>query len=155
VNAQGPRAIRELLVHAVPDLRDRLDEARIRRAWPTVVGPDVARRSRPQGLTQGCLHVVVDNSPWLQELTLRAGDLTARVAAQFPVVRALRFSLGRVEDDAATTASPARPIARALDAEDLRSIEAAVAPIRDPDVRAAARRLLGTARRFGPQRGAV
>jgi hypothetical protein len=141
-------------VSAVPALRDRLDEVRVRGTWRTLVGPDAARRSCPHALTGGCLHVVVDNSPWLQELTLRSGELTARIHAQFDSIRALRFTLGRVEDRAAdASASPARGASRPLSPDDVGEIEAAVAPIRDPEARAVARRLLGRARRSDPQRG--
>jgi len=51
--------------------------------------------------------------------------------------------------------TPAVPRARALTPDDVREIDETVAPIPDPDVRAAARRLLGTARRFATPRGAV
>jgi hypothetical protein len=141
-------------VSAVPALRDRLDEVRLRGTWRTLVGPDAARRSRPHALTNGCLHVVVDNSPWLQELTLRSGELTARISAQFGSIQALRFTLGRIEDHPSdASASPARRASRPLSPDDVGEIEAAVAVIRDPEVRAAARRLLGRARRADPQRG--
>src|SRR3989442_10264118 len=73
-----PRNIADVLASAVPQIADRLPEYRIRKAWSVLVGPDVARRTRPQSLANGCLHVVVDNSPWLHELTLRAAELTAR-----------------------------------------------------------------------------
>ena len=137
---QRPRAVGELLVSAVPELRDRLIEDRVRRAWSVLVGPDVARRAQPHALTNGCLHVVVDNSPWLQELTLRADELTRRIAAQFGAIRALRFTLGRIEDRPSepTAASGGRP-SHPLSADDVREIDDTVAPIRDPEVRAAAR----------------
>ena len=153
---QGPRAVGDLLVSAVPALRDRLAEVRLRGAWNALVGPDAARRSRPHALTNGCLHVVVDNSPWLQELTLRTGELTTRIAAQFDTIRALRFTLGRVEDRPSDAASPPPSrSSRPLSPDDVREIDATVAPIRDPEVTDAARRLLGSARRSGPQRGAL
>lgn len=140
---------------AVPALQERLVEVRIRGAWNALVGPDAARRSRPLHLANGCLHVVVDNSPWLQELTLRSQELTARIAARFGAVQALRFTLGRVEDGAAPSASPSRSRpARALTTDDLHEIDVTVAPIRDPEAKAAARRLLGAAWRSGSQRGA-
>ena len=133
---------------AVPALRDRLDEVRLRGAWNALVGPDAARRSRPQALTNGCLHVVVDNSPWLQELTLRSGELTSRIAAQFHTIRALRFTLGRVDERPAAASPPAGDRStRELTPDDVSEIEASVAPIRDPEARAAARRLMGPARR--------
>ena len=152
---QGPRAVGDLLVSAVPALRDRLDEARLRSAWNALVGPDAARRSRPHALTNGCLHVVVDNSPWLQELTLRSGELTSRIAAQFAAIRTLRFTLGRIEEHPSDAAAPSTALAtRRLSPDDLREIDDTVAPIRDPEVRAAARRLMGSARRSERPRGA-
>ena len=151
---QGPRAVGDLLVSAVPALRDRLDEVRLRGAWNALVGADAARRSRPHALTNGCLHVVVDNSPWLQELTLRSGELTRRIAAQFATIRALRFTLGRIEDRPSDAPAPSAISSRRLSADDVREIEATIAPIRDPEVRAAARRLMGSARRSERPRGA-
>ena len=139
---------------AVPALRDRLDEARLRSAWNVLVGPDAARRSRPHALTNGCLHVVVDNSPWLQELTLRSGELTRRIAARFATIRALRFTLGRIDDHPSDTPASAAVLStRRLSPDDVREIDATVASIRDPEVRAAARRLMGSARRSERPRG--
>src|SRR5207247_1671912 len=93
----APRAVADLLVTAVPELRDRLAEHHVRRAWTALVGTDVARRAQPKGLVDGCLTVVVDNSPWLHELTLRVEELTARLHERFAAVRALRFTLGSLE----------------------------------------------------------
>src|SRR2546427_12310599 len=93
----APRAVADLLVTAVPELRERLAEHHVRRVWSTLVGADVARRAKPQGLVEGCLTAIVDNSPWLHQLTLRADELTARLRARFPAVRALRVPLGTLE----------------------------------------------------------
>lgn len=134
----------------MPGLRDRLDEVRIRSAWNGLVGDDAARRARPSGLTNGCLHVVVDNSPWLQELTLRSGELTRRITARFDTIRTLRFTLGQLDPSSEAGAPAEGRGSRTLTADDVREIDETVAPIRDPDVRAAARRLLGTARRSAP-----
>ena len=152
----GPRAVGDLLVSAVPALRDRLVEVELRAAWTTLVGADAARRSHPLGLVNGCLHVAVDNSPWLQELTLRSEELRRRIAARFSAVRTLRLTLGRAEP-ALHRAQPAAVAARppALTPHEIGEIDAAVASIRDPDARAAARRLLGTAKRSNLQRGVV
>src|SRR2546425_11516454 len=91
MNIRPPRAVADLLLTAVPDLRDRLLEYRIRRAWPEVVGPDAARRAQPRTFADGCLTVAVDNSPWLHELTLRGEELTRRLSERFNAVRSLRF----------------------------------------------------------------
>ena len=153
-----PRAVGALLTLAVPPLTGRLVELRIRSAWASIVGRDAARRTRPDGLSGGTLRVVVDNSPWLQELTLRASTLTADVRARFPQVHALRFVLGTIEREPTHAAvKPRRPMA--LTESDRAEIAAATEAISDVDVARAAERLLTTARRYprtpaGP-RGAV
>lgn len=140
-----PRAVGELLVGALPQLADRLLVQRMRRRWATLVGADVARRTRPEALVNGSLTVVVDNSPWLHELTLRAAELTERLRAEFPSVQTLRFSLGAAAtEDAASEARPAPHRPRLTD-DDSRAIDAAAAAIPDPTLAASARRLLARA----------
>ena len=143
----APRAVSDLLSSALPQIADRLTEFKLRQAWASVVGRDVARRSRPDGLTAGTLRIVVDNSPWLHELTLRQAEITEKIHARFGEVRALRFTLGNLasERDADAEAAP-RPVP--LTAADRADIEQAVAVIGDADVAEGARRLLTTARRF-------
>ena len=107
----------------------------------------MARRSRPDGVTGGTLRVVVDNSPWLHELTLREAELTAKVRERFPEIRALRFALGTLESEPAALRASA-PRAVPLTPSDHADIEAAAGAIRDESVADAARRLITTARRF-------
>ena len=149
MNRSAPRAVGDLLLNAVPQLEDRLLVARLQRTWGMLVGPEVARRARPQALSNGCLHIVVDNSPWLHELTLRGPKLTERLHAEVPAVHSLRFSLGAapVED----APPPARPAPRGprLTEDDTRAIDAAAAAISDPALAHSARRLL--ARAWGDQ----
>lgn len=130
---------------ALPQLEDRLLVQRMRRVWGTLVGPDVARRTQPQALINGSLTIVVDNSPWLHELTLRAAELTERLRAHFPAVQTLRFSLGAAATEA--TVQEARPAPRRprLTDDDSRAIDAAAAAISDPTLAASARRLLARA----------
>src|SRR5947208_309375 len=109
MNPRAPRAISELIVNALPELRERLVEEGIRRSWPAVVGAEGARRSRPQRLTNRLLEVAVDNSPWLHELTLRAPDLTTRLRAQFAAITSLRFVLPPVGLPAAGGGPEVRP----------------------------------------------
>ena len=137
-----PRVVGELLVSAVPQLEDRLQVERLRRSWSALIGPDAARRSQPQALVNGCLHVVVDNSPWLSELTLLAPELTARLAAECPAVRSLRFSLGGAAAEERPPAARPAPPTRRLNDDDRRAIDAAAAAISDPALAATARRLL-------------
>lgn len=127
---------------AVPELRDRLLEERIRREWPETVGQDAARRTRPKRLVNGCLEVVVDNSPWLQELTLRSAEVTRRLAGRVAGVREVRFVLGALPArPPAPTPAAERPTRELAEAE-VRAIDDAVAGITEPAARAVARRLL-------------
>src|SRR2546425_3964079 len=86
MSPRAPRAISELIVGALPGLRERFVEDGIRRCWAAVVGADVARRARPQRLAHGVLEIAVDNSPRPHELTLRAPDLTVKLRAPFSAV---------------------------------------------------------------------
>jgi hypothetical protein len=148
MNTGTPRVVADVLVSALPQLSDRLAGYRIRKAWTTLVGADVARRTRPQSLSNGCLHVVVDNSPWLHELTLRTGELAVRLGAQIPAVRSLRFTLGTLETDPRLRPERHERRAVALTDVDRRDIDEAASAISDPALADVARRLLTTARRF-------
>lgn len=148
MTASAPRAIADVLLSALPQLSERLAEHRLRRDWAAVAGPEIARRARPGGLRAGVLTLVVDNSPWLHELTLRSAELTARLAARVPGLRALRLQLGPLEGGLDEAEATPRPTPLALSAADRADIDAAAAAITDATVAAAARRLLTTARRF-------
>jgi|SRR5882762_5765355 hypothetical protein len=150
----APRAVADLLATAVPGLRDRLLELEVRRAWASVVGAELARRARPRSLAAGCLTVVADNSPWLQELTLRSGELTERLRRRFPQIQSLRFVLGALEALEAAPRERPRP-AVPLDTAARRAIDEAASAIHDETLSAAARRLLTKAWRFPRGRGAV
>ncbi|MGH7279830.1 MAG: DciA family protein [Candidatus Rokuibacteriota bacterium] len=149
---KGPRAVADLLVSAMPLLSDRLTELDVRARWAALVGPHAARRARPERLEAGCLTVIVDNSPWLHELTLRADELTARLATELSQVRSLRFRLGSVGPVERPTPSPRRR-GRSLTADEMRSIDEATSAIPDPTLAAAARRLMTKAQQFPAERG--
>jgi predicted nucleic acid-binding Zn ribbon protein len=149
---QAPRRVADLVASALPQLTGRLLEGRIRRQWLPLVGPEMARRTQPGRLENGCLTITVDNSPWMQELSLRQPDLTARLAKQVPEVRSLRFAMGTVTREVLAP-RVSRPRTDALGTHDLREIDEAVSSIGDSDVASAARRLLTTARRFSRSRG--
>jgi hypothetical protein len=130
----------------VPELADRLAEMRLRRSWEAVVGPEVARRTRPGSLAEGCLTVVVDNSPWLHELNLRQPELLARIRARCAGVRVLRLTVGSLGLDPEDTPRPEPRPLPALGEQDRREIEEATATISDAALAAAAQRLLARAR---------
>lgn len=141
-----PRAIGDLLIDAVPQLADRLGELRLHRSWETVVGSDVARRTRPGSLVEGCLTVVVDNSPWLHELNLRQPELLARIHARCASVRVLRLTVGPLGIDRQAAVTVERRPVPTLSEQDRREIEEATATISDAALAATAQRLLARAR---------
>jgi hypothetical protein len=142
-----PRAIGDLLADAVPQLADRLAELRLRRSWEAVVGSDIARRARPGSLAEGCLTVVVDNSPWLHELNLRQPELLARIRARCASVRVLRLTVGSLGADPEAAPIPEPPpVPAVLSERDRREIDEATATISDAALAATAQRLLARAR---------
>ena len=106
---RNPVRVGNLLTAAVPALAERMLEEAIRREWAQTAGPEAARRSRPGALRQGTLEVSVDNSPWLQELTLRSAAIVAALRKRHgSAVIGVRFALGSGRGDADVAARPAR-----------------------------------------------
>lgn len=106
-----PTPVGQLLTTVLPPLAERLLARAVQRDWPSLVGPQISRRSQPADLRDRILTVVVDNSPWLQELTLREAELLARVQGRYgsESIKALRFTLGTPEDALSGQAPGARP----------------------------------------------
>jgi len=140
----SPVRVRDVLVAALPELRDRLLEETIRNDWGRLAGPELGRRSRPGRLKAGVLDVTVDNSAWLHEMTLRSGELLAALQTRFgSVVASLRFALGVVPArvDPPTARPRPEPPTR-LSHEETRVVEAMVASLPDPALAGSLRRLL-------------
>jgi hypothetical protein len=139
-----PVRVRDLLVAALPELRDHMLEETIRRNWQGVVGPEFSRRSWPGRLRMGVLEVNVDNSPCLYEMTLRSAALLANLQARFgPAVTSLRLGLGSVRADAEPVTAPRRSRSTPrLAPEDISSIDALAASLADPALADSFRRLL-------------
>ena len=141
----SPVRVGDVLVAALPELRDHMLEETIRKDWGRVVGPEFSRGSRPTGLRLGVLDVTADNSPWLHELTLRSSELLPRLQAWYgsSAVTSLRFTLGTVATGSGPVARARRPEPPArLGPQDARMVEAMVAPVADPALAASLRRLL-------------
>lgn len=140
---ESPVRVSNLLVAAVPGLRERLIEQSLRANWARIVGREWSLRSRPAGLKSGTLDIVVDNSPLLHEMKLRSSELLAAVQAVRPgSVSALRLHLGPRPADRAP-GSPARsPSPPPLAADELTWIDSAVASVSDATLESSLRRLL-------------
>ena len=63
-------------------------------AWPTLVGPRVALRTRAVAFRDGTLHVEVEGSAWMQELGYLKRELVQRINRELggEHVRDVRFS---------------------------------------------------------------
>ncbi len=144
---RSPVRVGNLLTAAVPALAERMLEETIRREWPQTVGAEAARRTRPGALRQGTLEVSVDNSPWLQELTMRCAAIAAALRKRHgSAVTGVRFALGSSHGDAGVAALPARERIsdprRRLSAEEARLVDAAAARLPDPALASSLKRLL-------------
>lgn len=144
---RNPVRVGNLLTAAVPALAERMLEEAIRRDWAQTAGPEAARRSRPGALRQGTVEVSVDNSPWLQELTLRsAAIVTALRKRHGSAVIGVRFALGNGRGEADASAKPARAGTetprRRLTVEEARLVDAATGQLPDPVLASSLKRLL-------------
>lgn len=144
---RSPVRVGSLLTSAVPALAERILEEAVRKEWTQTVGPEAARRSRPAALRQGMLEVSVDNSPWLQELTLRSAAIAAALRKRHgPAVTGVRFALSTGQRDEGAARGPARERAQAprrrLNAEEMLLVDAAAGRIPDPELASSLRRLL-------------
>jgi len=143
--SSSPHRVADLLAAAVPGLSERLLEVTIRREWSQVVPASLARRSEPGELVRGALEVRVDNSPWLQELSMRSSELLALLTARYgPAIRSVRVALGprRADSPAPAAAAPRRAAPPRLAAHEMRELNALAATLPDPAIARALRRLL-------------
>ena len=78
-------------------LKPALQGWRAVEAWPTVVGPRLAARTRAVAFRDGTLHVEVDGSAWLHEIGFLKRDLLRRLHEVLGAdeVKDLRFMTAR------------------------------------------------------------
>lgn len=77
----------------------QLRAARLHEAWPDIVGPQLAERSRPGRLQGGVLQVVVEAPRWATQLQYMTEQLAGRVVAETGItVRQVRVVVGDVDD---------------------------------------------------------
>lgn len=143
-DAPTPTPVGTLLTAALPPLADRLLALAVRRDWPSLVGPQIARRAQPGGIAGGTLAVVVDNSPWLQELRLREAELLSRLQDRYGAqsIKALRFTLGTPSPEARPAGHSEPPGDEALSDNEAAWVARATAAVPDPALADTLRRLL-------------
>jgi hypothetical protein len=118
-------------------------EETIRKGWADIVGPEIAHRSRPGELRAGALTVLVDNSPWLQEIMLRSSEILAGIKARHgSAVTSVRCALGTLPAPRQAVTHHRAPLADPLSAEEERAVDTVIAPVTDPVLAASLRRLV-------------
>lgn len=66
-----------------------MELAALQKAWPAMVGEQVAGHCRPVLLRDGCLTVSTDHPAWASELRLLQGEVLERTRAVAPSVQRL------------------------------------------------------------------
>ena len=80
-------------------------------AWASIVGPAIARQTRPVQVVRETLVVVTRSSAWSQQLSLLADDVLRglRAIAEASGIERLRFRVGRLSAPARTRGAAPRP----------------------------------------------
>ncbi len=87
-------------------------------AWAAIVGPEVARNSRPHSISRGALVILTRSSAWSQQLSFLSEQILGAIASRRPGagVERLAFRVGRILERPTRAVRPQsglRPTARA------------------------------------------
>jgi len=110
-------------------------------AWPSAVGPAVARAAWPQRIARdGTLHVTTVSSTWAFELGRLEGEIRAKLAAVLEdAPQSLRFAHGPVPSPPADTLE-APFVTRQPSPEELATAEELTGAMTSPELRVRVRR---------------
>ncbi len=79
-------------------LKTRLDQASVVDAWPDLVGPQIARVTQAEGVSEdGILFVRVTTAPWMQELQLMSPDILRRLGERAKKIRRIVWRVGEID----------------------------------------------------------
>jgi predicted nucleic acid-binding Zn ribbon protein len=139
-------------LHLLPDVLARLLKAhgmaihmlefRLQQHWPEIVGDHIARHTWPESIRHRKLHLVAENSVWLQQLLFLKPELLAKIngASDGEALTDMVFRVGTVPSPLVDAVPSSQP-APAKEHEErvtggLRAaVESAVQAIPDPDLR--------------------
>ncbi len=123
------------------ELAPRLEEYGVWPVWNDVVGNPIARNAQPEKIRNGTLFVKVTSPVWMQQLQFMKELITEKLNQRLGtvVVKNIFFVVGRVDspDSESQPAVPSVPEPQegAID-------EAFLDSLRDPEIRAAFKKLL-------------
>jgi len=76
-------------------LKRRLDQASVVEQWPGLVGPQIARVTVAEGVSEdGVLFVRVATAAWMQELQMQSRTILQRLADGGKPIRRIVWSVG-------------------------------------------------------------
>ena len=103
-------------------------------AWPTAVGPEIARNAWPARLGRdGALHVHAKDSIWAFELTSRAAEIRGRLGEVAPP--RITFAPGPLPEAYESEPEASRKAVAKPSADQLAKAESLAQGIRDEDLR--------------------
>jgi predicted nucleic acid-binding Zn ribbon protein len=81
-------------------IEGRMDEGRLVRDWPLIVGDLLASKSSPLDLKKGVLTVEVRDNSWMQEIRFHQKRIIEKINDRFPDlgVTEIRLRMERVRD---------------------------------------------------------
>ncbi|MBI5198170.1 MAG: DUF721 domain-containing protein [Nitrospirae bacterium] len=79
-------------------LEGKFREHQLLQEWSGIVGETIARHTRPEEIRFKKLHLVVDSSAWMQQLTFFKKEIIDKVNAAFKseMVREIRMKVGPI-----------------------------------------------------------
>lgn len=96
--AGDPAPLGAALTRALGELglAQRLQQVRVVRDWPEIVGGEIARQTRASSLRRGVLRVHVRTPAWAAQLSFLKAELVARLnrRAQADLVHDIHWSVG-------------------------------------------------------------
>ncbi len=130
-----------------PGIGAKIREYKARKAWGEVVGPAIQKRAVPDKLIGKTLYCNVSTSPWMTELNYQKLSIMEKLNSKLGAVTITEivFKHGHVPE-VESPPERAKRRARALSAEELRSIDNLVSPIKDTELRNAVKRAIITAK---------
>lgn len=127
-------------------MEGKIEEYRTWQIWDEVVGPQIARRARPIRIRDGVLEVRVDQPVWMQQLQLLKPRILVRLnqALGKELLRDLFLRRGAIAEAPTQAAAEPPPawLQIQLSPDEQSEIEASLAPLGDPEVRASLAALL-------------
>jgi predicted nucleic acid-binding Zn ribbon protein len=99
---KGPGRVGDIIpaVLRMMGLESRMDEGRLVREWPLIVGELLASKSAPLDIRKGVLTVEVRDSSWMQEIRFHQKRIIEKIRDRFPDlgITGIRFRMERVRD---------------------------------------------------------